>query len=520
MESSKTITYQYTFKPLATGKYTIPAFTVSNKNQRYSSKTFEVEVVDGSIRGSSRQVSRNTRQPQHQQQQPAENVSTEDIIFVSGWADKKQAYVGEPITITYNLYTRADIMQIQMTKDASYSGFWAEELFNANSLDYSNQTIKGVPYRMAPIKKVALYAGTSGKKKTDPMTLAAIIRTAGRGFFDFFGSQRQVEITSKPINLEILPLPEQGKPADFSGAVGDFSITMEADQTSAPAGNAIQVAITITGTGNLKTIENIKPDFPHSFEIYSENSSEKVINKNSSQRQKRYEYVVIPREKGIFTIPASTVSFFNPATKKYERANSGALSLDITEGTGGYPSGSGMTIVQKDDVISVGKDIAFIKTELPQKSNRLKHPDYTMLLAIPAEFLLMVIALFIRKKRMRLLTDSGFARFVGASATAVNRIKRAKKDAKNYLSDIAEALDSFICDKLNITYGEKTSDMIYTMLTERGMSSEFISKLKTLHGELDIARFAPGASGLNNDDAEKRALAIIKEIEKNIKTRG
>ncbi|MFP4458190.1 MAG: BatD family protein [Candidatus Zixiibacteriota bacterium] len=518
MQSTKTITYHFYLTPKKKGKLAIPPVIMNHKGKQYKSRAFEIDVVDASVTSSNRRTYSNSRSQRQSNQDQDFDIS--DAIFLSANANKKSVYVGEPVIVTYMLYNRAQLLQLGLSKDASYPGFWAEDLYNADKIDWKGTTIRGKRYNSMLIRRSIIYPSSSGKKTTEPMALDCVVQGRSRDFFDFFGSRKKVTIDSKPITIDVKALPEAGKPADFSGAVGDLSISMSSDKSTAKANDAIQIFIKVKGTGNLKSMDDIKPKLPEAFEIYESSTSEKLISPTTGRSEKTYQYVVIPRVKGKFTIPPVSLSYFDTDMEKYMRITTESVELNIQEGQGEYTGG---TIITKDDVITVGKDIAFIKTRKPESKNdfasdQLEKPSaifYAYLL--PIELLIIGLAVFLRKRKLKLMYDTGYARFVGAESIAISRIKKAKKE--NFISEVAEALERYISDKLNIVFGEYPPEKIYDMLANKGVEDDTLDKLKQFRSELDVARFAPGASSLNAEQAQKTAIDIIKKLEKAKKTK-
>ncbi len=508
-QSSKTQKITYFLRPKRKGKLTIPAVSLTHKGKQYSSKAMQIEVTQGSVAPTPNPARQSARS------QPASNPTDEDAVFLSVYADKNSAYVGEPVMVTYTLYSQVNILQLSMSKEATYPGFWAEDFYNISKLEWRYETIKGKRYRAATIKKLVLYPGSSGKQTTTPMELDIAVQVASRSFFDFFGSSKRVTVKSKPLTIDVKPLPQKGQPSDFSGAVGDFQVSMEADQNQCQANNAISVKISVTGTGNVKSIDKIEPTFPKSFEIYGESENERIVSRGDGTRQKTFEYVVIPREKGNFEIPPVSIPYFDTRSGSYKRATSSPMPLNILQGEEGYAQG-GVTMLQKDDVISVGKDIGFIKTDIPTSFDTLKRPSYTFIFILfPLLGLVIVMAFLIKKNRLRLYTDSSYARFVNAHSKAASRVKRAGKD--KLLSEVADALEAYIADKLDVSIGELSPEEIEKKLIGRGVSNETASEASQFQSQLDMARFAPGAARLSEDEARERAMSLMKRLEKEVK---
>ena len=215
------------------------------------------------------------------------------------------------------------------------------------------------------LKKTILFPQQTGRIKIDPFEITCLVRQQikrQRSFFDdFFDNYRTVsaKVTSDPAYVQVRNLPTS--PDGFYGGVGDLDFSASIDKTGAKTNEAITLKLTVSGSGNLRLIEAPKVDFPKDFEVYDPKTNENLKSTNSGlQGSKTFEYLVIPRYAGDYTIPAVTFSSFNPATGTYKTTTSKAFDLKIEQGTDDQNT-TVTSAYNKEDVRFLGKDIRYIK---------------------------------------------------------------------------------------------------------------------------------------------------------------
>ncbi|MGH7452458.1 MAG: BatD family protein, partial [bacterium] len=242
MSSSRT--YQYTFFARAAGKFTINAVEVEVKDQIYKSQPIEIEIVQSSSGGTAPQT------PPGGRGQPGEPPppNLEGNLYLDAKVDRSRVFQNEPVVIRYKIYTRLNVSSYGISSAPNFSGFWVEEFPSLQQPRTYRETIDGQTYLVAEIKKTALFPQSIGKKNLEPLVIECEVQTPrprSRDLFDdFFNNPfgvrtSRLKVSSRPAEIEVLPLPEAGKPANFSGAVGNFSITASVDRAQVKTNEAI-----------------------------------------------------------------------------------------------------------------------------------------------------------------------------------------------------------------------------------------------------------------------------------------
>ncbi|HCT71711.1 MAG TPA: BatD protein, partial [Bacteroidales bacterium] len=276
---SRSVEYSFTYVLQATseGTFTIPPASVNVDGKSYQSNPVTIRVVKGSAPAPA---------GTQQQAQPQGGEITAKDLFVRASVNKSNPYQGEQVIITYKIYTRVPVAEYSITRVPSTAGFWSQDLIKDNTkLNQYRETVDGSEYVVAEIKKEALFAQKSGSLTIEPLEMdvvAQIQRKASRRgfndpFFDsffndsFLGNTYQnvkKTLRSNQLNINVKPLPSTDRPSEFTGAVGNFSISSSIDREQLKTNEAMTLKFTITGKGNIKLVEKPNLVFPSDFEVY------------------------------------------------------------------------------------------------------------------------------------------------------------------------------------------------------------------------------------------------------------
>lgn len=252
-----------------------------------------------------------------------------ESFFIQVDVDKTEAFVGEQITVSWYLYTRGQIRDIDTLKYPSLNGFWKEEIQLATRLNFSREVVNGVPYQKALLASFALFPIKEGTAKIDPYKAKCTVFTPSR-----FGFGRPFQATkiSKTVKVKVKPLPVDTQPKDFSGAVGAYQVSSSVDTDSTAVNQPVTLKIRFEGSGNAKLIDIPYMELPKSFEQYDSKNEAKYFKNGESFKE--FEVLMIPREPGDFTIPSISVSMFNPDSGEYYQAITNQHAIQILPGEG------------------------------------------------------------------------------------------------------------------------------------------------------------------------------------------
>lgn len=255
---------------------------------------------------------------------PQPKINPDEAFFIQLEADKNEAYVGEQITATWYLYTRNAIQNIDTLKYPNLRSFIKEDIEVATRLDWQQEVINGIPYRKALLVSYALFPMKEGTSIIDSYKARCTVSVGGGPFG--MGQSYTFTKASQEIKVKVKPIPTQGRPADYSGGVGQFQFKASIDNPNVNTNQPFSFKLRFEGRGNAKSIDLPSLDLPKSLEIYSQRDETK-FNKDGTS-YKEFELLLIPREPGKITIPKISASFFNPSGSFYS-ASTEPIALNV-----------------------------------------------------------------------------------------------------------------------------------------------------------------------------------------------
>jgi hypothetical protein len=263
---------------------------------------------------------------------------TEKYLFIRVETDKKEALAGECIVARYRLFVAVDI-QGKLSKSPSFSGFASYDMESGNADAYEVEKSGGIPFRVYLIKQVQLFGLRPGLQRLQPVELEATIRYRKKmqgnksGAADTSRSDTlfNYSLKSPPADIMVHPLPA-GKPAGFSGAVGQFEFSNFASATTIAAGKADTLHLILKGSGNWHEITFPEIKWPAGTEVFQPFETENT-NPYSVPLQglRTVAYPVVFNQKGIYLIPPADFSYFDPVEKKFKTSRSDSIRISVTD---------------------------------------------------------------------------------------------------------------------------------------------------------------------------------------------
>ena len=539
-------TYSYVLRADKEGDFTIGSASIVVNGNVIKSEPYQVSVVaDASSAGASSgnataQGGQRSSSGQVQQSTTDPKVSGQDL-FLKVTPSKKTAYVGEPVVLTYKLYTRVPVSQLSVSRMPSYGGFWMKETGDNNgNLRQSSEMVNGIEYTTAEVKKVVLIPQKAGKLSVEPMGIECVAQIVTQRnnqrsndpfdvfFNDPFFSRNytnvQKNIETSTITLDVKGLPEDGKPAGFTGAVGNYNFSAAIDRTEASTNEAITLTLTVSGSGNIELLNLPTPVFPPDFEVYDPKITSSVdANSQGTNGTKKAEYLIIPRRAGDFSIPAVTFSYFNPAKNQYSTLQSPGMNIKVIKGAGDESGDGGLYASNQEGIKYLGSDIRHINTTdlklKPKNTSFFASTVYFLILA--ALLLLFLVITLVVKKRRQFKQDVVLVRNKKATKVAKGRLKSGYKylkssDQDHFYEEMSQALWGYISDKLGIERSVLSMATVKDAMMGKGideaLSNQFVDTLNTC----EFARFAPGDAASKMEDLYEKGLDVIMKVEKTI----
>lgn len=503
--------YSYFLLPLQKGSLVIRQATVEINGQIYKTNPIKVNVTNA------------VDLPKDPNNAP--QVSANDAIHLVAEVSKVNPYVNEPITVVYKLYFgNINIKNQRALNTPKYNDFWSQNI-EIKQITTEQGTYNGQPSNVAVLKKVVLYPQKSGKLEIEPLTIDFDLQlpTNRRDFFGrpyLVDDNKRVTAGAKVINVK--PLPEKGKPADFSGAVGKFNFKVTPTKTNVKNGESLDLKVAVSGTGNLKLFDIPKPVVPNSLEMYDPVHKENVNTPLSGMNGEISDtYTIITQFKGKYPIKPMSFSYFDLASGTYKTITSQEIMVNVLDGPGApeasdVAANTGVSKVK----ISANEQFSFIKLKTSLVSNKrndfLGSGLFYTLLFLP--FVIIPIVVLLRKKKEAIDGD-----------VAGNRIRQSNKLAKKFLSEaknqignkelfyiaLEKSLHNFLKARLHIETSEMSKDRIREILSQKNAQPETINDFINLTENCELARYAPSSAVAIHQDYDK-AVTIISGLEKQI----
>lgn len=512
------ISYTYILRAPSEGKFTIPSASVVVDGKSYSSQSVVVEVVktDG-------------KSDKKDSEATVGSVGNDDL-FIRVFVNKSRVVKGEPLTATIKLYTRVSISGFEDVRFPSFNGFWSQETETPQNIEFVRENIDGKIYNAALLRRYLLLPQQSGTLTIDPVEMICQVQirssssTSRSVFDDFFDSYQTVRkrVGSSAVRVTVDPLPD-GAPSSFLGGVGKFTLNTTLSRDSVNANEALSLIISVSGTGNINLIEAPKVEFPSGIEVYdtkiSDNSSR---GSGGASGSKQFEFPIIPRGPGVYTIPGVEFTYYDIAQKRYITLKSQDNVLKVgRDSGGGATGGNALSLgVNQQAVRSVSDDIRYINT----KNHKLRRGSQ-FFFASAGYFisLIVLITLFfavekILSKRVERGRDVAGAKNRRANKVAKTRLKNADSLLKQGLTtgfyeELHRALLGYISDKLNLSLVDLSREKIKLSLDQKSVKPEHTQELLSLLEQCEYARYAPDPAGGEMELNYSRSMNLISRME-------
>jgi len=515
MSSSKSLSW--TLIPNRAGTLSIPPMKVKVDNREYELKPVSISVG---------QIQSRDQQAKGEDEEQRDREAETPIIFLEVVTDKNTVFQGEQVSVTYKLYTRVNIRQYTMDKKPQGVGFWIEEQYVPKQPSFRETRFNGVRYQVATLYKIALFSTSTGTLIVDPMMLVCTVEVPSRSRFpslfdDFFSDRlfsrtEQQVVRSEPLTIQVKPLPELGKPFNYTGAVGEYYLTSYLDTTLTEVNQAISYTIELTGTGNIRLFQLEDPIFPEGLEVFNPKISpvEEDPFRDEISGTKRLEYILIPRREGRFLIPSTELTYFNPKSSKWEATSTEVLTVNVQPGRFVFEQTQGLT---KEEIALLGQDIRYIRI----KPVRLKPLDQRMIPALFWWLSVLSITFFVspevaksvRSNRRKRLSDIDARR---AFRKAHKKLKLIN-DSDDFIK-ITTVIYEYLSSKFNVPIAGLDARSVRILLDGK-VNSEKIDSLIEIISVCDQAQYAPvDLSKLGKDvvGLANRTLTMLDGINKEI----
>ncbi|MBD3723358.1 MAG: protein BatD [Flavobacteriaceae bacterium] len=502
--------YSYVLQPLKKGNLTIGSASIEYNGEIYKSQPVKITVKDAVV------LPKDPNSPEYK--------AGEGIHLVAE-VSKANPYLNEPITVVYKLYfdPRFTIQNVREVENPKYNGFWSQHI-DIKKLEAVPGTYNGKDYAMVIWRKVLLYPQETGVKELEPLKIDLDVLVPVQKNMGGFFQMMDYETTSKTVSagaksVTVKALPENGKPASFTGAVGTFDFKVKPSKTELKSGESLDLEISVSGDGNLKLFNLPKPEFPSAFEVFDPQHKEEVQTPLSGMTGIISDtYTIVPQVKGKYTVKPIEFSYFDLTTKSYKTITSEAVEINVLQGKENIASNENNSANKQ----KVEKYNTFQFIKLNSEFKPLTKEDFFgsskfyMLLFAP--FLIIPIIILAKKKKEAIDAD-----VVG------NKIRRNTKLAKKFLSEakkqlgnkvpfymaMEKAMHNFLKAKLHLETSEMSKENIQELLLAKNANTETVTDFIALMNDCEFARYTPSSDVTMQKDYD-RAVTLISDLEKQL----
>jgi hypothetical protein len=514
--------YTYLLMPTAKGTFTIGQASIDIDGKTYKTIPFKVTIGEA-VEEQQPQPSRYNPYSPYQQQEEQQYAKAGEGIHLVAEISNNSPYVNQPVNVVYKLYVsnNASVRSWKEVESPQFNDFWSQNI-DIKDLVVQNGKYEGEDYRYVVLRKTVLYPQKSGRLAIEPLSLD-ILMEVPTGKRDFYGrmqlSQANKIFTAGKKFLNVKALPEQGKPADFTGAVGNFNFKVTPNKTTLANGESLQLDVTVSGKGNLKLFTLPKPVVPAALEMYDPEHKENVETPLTGMQGSISDvYTISPNKKGKYPIKPLSFSWFDLSTGKYKTITSKELMIDVLN----VPAGGDATASAAAGKQKVDSAEQFRFIDLDTSLHAANRDDffgsalfYTLLL-LP--FALIPVVMVAKKKKEAYDSD-----------VTGNKIRQNNKLARKFLSEakkqlgskepfylaLEKALHNFLKAKLNIETSDMSRDNINELLLSRNAKEETVNDFSKIMDSCEFARYAPSSDGAMQQDYDS-AVNVITNLEKQI----
>jgi hypothetical protein len=493
--ASSAKSWSYVLMPRRTGRLLIPALELEKGSEAVRTEPIEVEVVAGTLGAAPGRRAPVPARPRAPEEEGAARVE------VDVEADRERAYVGQQVTLTYRIYSQAEITGIELVDAPSYPGFWVEDLKVDANRAGRRAVRDGEEFVELTVMRKAVFATRSGTLEIPPLTFSLGVRASGGDPFGslFFGTGRTIYRKSQALLIEVRPLPEEGKPAGFGGAVGRFRLNVSPDRQETAVNDAIALRVRVDGEGNVRPISAPLLPAMSDFRVYDPKVDEKSSAEGERLRgSKSWDFVLLPLAPGAQEIPAVEFAYFDPDSGRYHTLRSSPIRVQVARAE--VESGPRVAAVEPREVRQLRADIRHLRPAPPRLQARrplVSSPAFVLALTLPAAANLLLGAASWRRGRLQ--GDRGSLRRRRALRQARRSLRRAaglgeEAATGEFYDSVARALRQYVADKLDRSAAGLTMHEIEQTLAGASVPPADRIRLLGCLEACDRGRFTP-ASG-------------------------
>lgn len=523
MTRTTSFTYVATCTASKEGSYTLGPLSVDGVNSNKASYKI-VKSGTGSLsklkqRQQQQQSAQTSSSFQHEEDQnegPKFIGKGNEKLFLKASVSKTTAYEQEALVYTVKLYSSyAPIKFIGATEAPKFDGFVVEESDETSkSLHYENYN--GQEYATAIIARYIIFPQMTGKLTVKGNTYT--VSTDEQEYYDdpYFRMLTvrrpiQLNVTPNDLVIDVKPLPTP-QPADFSGGVGQFSISSSLPVASLKTNQPASIVYEVKGSGNIKYVKlpDLNTLFPKQLEVFSPTTEVDAMSKGATvSGSVRFDYSFTPLEMGQYKIPEVSLVYFDPTTGKYEKSIAKGYTVEVDKGALSEKSQTKNRLKFSDQLMPVGK---LAKERMPIVYSF----GYWLWFILPSVALIIVVVVY--RRHLKSAADIVGTRMRKAGKVAARRLKKAAAcmkagDREKFYDEMLVALWGYVSAKLNIPTSELNRQNVAQRLSEAGADEAVVNNLVSVLDDCEFAKYAPGSGEDELKHVYERGTQVINALE-------
>ena len=437
-------------------------------------------------------------------------------LFLKASVSKTTAYEQEALVYTVKLYSSyAPIKFIGATEAPKFDGFVVEES-NETSTSLHYETYNGQEYATAIIARYIIFPQMTGKLTVKGNTYT--VSTDEQEYYDdpyfrMLTVRRPIQLNVTPndlvVDVKALPSPQ---PADFSGGVGQFSISSSLPSASLKTNQPASIVYEVKGSGNIKYVKlpDLNALYPKQLEVFTPTTEVDAVSKGSTvSGSVRFDYSFTPLEMGQYQIPEVALVYFDPSTGRYEKSVAKGYLVEVDKGALSEKSQTKNRLKFQDQLLPVGK---LAKERVPL----IYSFGYWLWFIIPAVGLVVIVVIY--RRHLKSASDIVGTRMRKAGKVAARRLKKAAAcmkagEREKFYDEMLVALWGYVGAKLNIPTSELNRQNVAQRLSDAGASQEIVDRFVGVLDDCEFAKYAPGSGEDELKTVYERGADVINALE-------
>jgi len=524
---SYTVVYRYRLTPTALGKFTIPSATLVFGGKSYKTQPITVTVV---------------------------KAIPQDHIILEVIPSKRMVFIDEQFRLTLKIYIdrphciRTYSLKLPWLRELQ--GFVSEDLqkfisslrggvkliVENTEIPFETKTTKrnGKTYVVYSVGKM-FFPTEIGVHKIPPCIFKCDYMTKYVDRYNIFGERiikpiksQTIIATSNDLSITVVPLPDEGKPPYFSGAVGQYKIEASISPSSVRVGDPVTLTARVYGYGNIASVgwpkleneENLRT-YEGNVETHSQREGARMVG------SKKFSLIIEPQSTQVKEIPRLVFAYFDPKDVRYKTLTVGPFPIEVKPAERepavviappNAPRTATGAVLLKRDILPIVTSPALLANQ-----SDMLYRKPVVLWTLPLPLALIVICLLIRRRVERLRTDTAYARSRQAMSAARKRLAEARKLAasgsqKEFHAAVYRALTEFVADKLNVPPASVTAQSVREMLAYKGPDEQTVAELAACLETCEYGQFAAAEKPAQEiDETLRQASALIKKLGKSIR---